>query len=220
VRAPSEDFSGVGIEGCDERAGSVADVLELLASSFSRDGRLCRVLSSEGLHADLLVDAHDDRAVRRLLIEGADIVDLDAEAGIGAMEPGAEPMGLEVDPLQNALDGASADGPLLGMLGDEGIAQGVDGPGVAKAIAEVRGFTASRRDEHAAGDGVDSGRAPGNRTTGEALEAICEEAISPETDGTLCEVELSCDAADAGIVGVIKNDPGPLSTLCRIGPGT
>jgi len=48
-----EDFSGVGIEGCDERAGSVADVLELLASGFPRDGRLCRVLSSEGLQARL-----------------------------------------------------------------------------------------------------------------------------------------------------------------------
>src|SRR5688500_13377264 len=102
-----EDPAGGDVAAEDERAGAVADVLELAALHLARGERQAGVLALERLDAGQLVGAHAPLAAfgerRGLAVEGADIGDLGVELWIGGRrsQPVPNPVRLEV-PLFNS----------------------------------------------------------------------------------------------------------------------
>src|SRR2546427_9759800 len=90
-----ENATGLRIEGGEQGARAVPDVLEFAAAGAARSRSAARMLALESLHAGFLVDAHHVGAERWLRVELADDADLFAEIGGGAVEPQAPAMRAE-----------------------------------------------------------------------------------------------------------------------------
>src|ERR1700728_2363472 len=102
--AVSEDFAGMDVHRCEQRLGTVPDVLEFLSRKSAGSRTPVGMLALDSLHPRLLVVAHDDAAGRWLKIQRANLGHLLAKQRIGAVKPKLKTMRLHINVGQDAMD--------------------------------------------------------------------------------------------------------------------
>src|ERR1700722_1372371 len=129
--------------------GAIADVLELTLGRLAGQGRQGGVLPPEDLHPRLFIAAEHQSA---LLVEAwgvevqlANVFGFGVEAGVMTVEPVNTLMGLEVGLRQDALDGATVHGPMVGLVYD-GKGQFIQGPRSIRRLVVLRLAAGQRED--------------------------------------------------------------------------
>src|ERR1700730_4360974 len=106
----AEDAAGVDLEGRQQAAGAVTDILERALGEFAGTAQPeLWEAALQGLDAGHLVEAPDRAIGGRVEVEIDDRAHLDVELGVGLPLPVLIAMRLEVGPSQDALNAAAAD---------------------------------------------------------------------------------------------------------------
>src|SRR5258705_4357118 len=104
----AEDATGADLQRAEQRAGAVADVLEL-ATEAAVDYRGASGEAPEQRLHRFLVDAEHNRSRRRLQIQLANAPDLRAKLGVGTVQPLPDAVRAHPASVQRALNGTAAD---------------------------------------------------------------------------------------------------------------
>lgn len=105
-----------------------------------------RVGAPQRLHAGLLIAAEHDRARRQADVQGADLGELHAELGVGAVKPHLLVMRAHVGCMEVAPRRARIERGELGMAVEDAPSQALAGPDIAEENAELLRFSTGEAD--------------------------------------------------------------------------
>src|SRR5262245_30294676 len=213
----ADDLSGVHVEGGQQAACPVTDVLDRAPGQLARpaQGQVGEA-ALEGLDAGLLVEAPDRAVAGRVHVELDDGPHLGLEVGVRLPLPIGDAVGLEAGSLEDALNGAGADGGNPAGA-DQGLGEEVTAPVGVGFQSELLRRSAGRRHHGVAFDGADPAWAAGTRGIPQARQTPLAVATTPFPDHVAAACQRAGDAAQRQALCGQENDLGSKDQALRAG---
>jgi hypothetical protein len=196
------DPAAVDVQGGQQDRGAVADILVLLAGRAAGGDRLGWPGAAAGTDPGLLIHRQHQRVGRRDQVQPADVGGALPEAGVvGAGDPAAHPVRLDVQVGQDPADLGGRDSHVGQFLGQLGMAP------VAGRIGRLLGH--GGHDPQPLIVVIDQ-RAARPLAVLKAGQAFGLKAAAPLGHGVLVHAHQGGDLAVGEAVGGQQHDPGPL----------